>query len=103
MFFISTVRLNPDQFGDSWKFRCHGYYADEDKAFKAVFENWGDIQECYYEYAVIEYVPEGIYSQTGDEPQHWFKWHDKLKGWLPCETPDPFKRTVGWYDSPNWY
>lgn len=104
MFFITTVRLSPDSFLDdhAWTSSCHGYYADVDVAFRAVLENWGDIQEYYYEYAVIEYVPEGIYSSSGDDPQYWFKWDTDCKGWVPCEAPEPFKRTIGWFGSPNW-
>jgi len=58
--------------------RTFGYYLDIDKAIKAVLYNTRDINEGgYYQYVVIEIVPEGIHPISHSD-KLWFTWNEKL-------------------------
>lgn len=68
---------------DEWPVthRTWGYFADRETAIKAVEQNWTDMYEYYYTYAVIEKIPEGICGfeiwvpdESDDERQIFFKW-----------------------------
>jgi len=53
-----------------------------------------DIQECYYNWAVIENIGEGIHVIP--EEEIWFKWDSGTKHWVHTEKP-------GWaYNIINW-
>jgi len=71
--------------------RTFGYYATEAEALEAVKENRGGMDECLYEYAVIEAVPPGIFASA--EATHWFQWANQA--WTPCECPFPHVTNFG--------
>lgn len=54
-----------------------GWYFTETEAVKAVVENYGDLHECYFDYAVVEEITNGIHGRPITEI--WFKW-DPPKG-----------------------
>lgn len=54
--------------------RTFGYYEDKDVALEAVRKNWCDIQERVYRYAVVEYIPEGLYELA--EERWFFEWNE---------------------------
>lgn len=54
--------------------RTFGYYADRDVAIRMVSLNNLDIQECIYQYAVIEHIPEGLYNPAIE--RLFFKWNE---------------------------
>ena len=68
--------------------RTFGYYNDRDTAIKMVELNNCDIQERLYEYAVIEYIPEGLYNPA--EERIFFKWNEdkqefeRIEGFVDC-------------------
>ncbi len=72
--------------------RTWGWFTDYETAEKSVLENWGDIYEGCYNYAVIEKVPEGTVTNAPEE-EHWFKWKGKARNWRmkggyePCNKP----------------
>lgn len=56
--------------------RTVGWFVEQEKAFRCLDENWGDLIESgYYQYAVVEKVPSGLYpdtlSEDGDQ-RRWF-------------------------------
>ena len=73
-------------------FRCFGYYKTEEDAIAAVTENCCDIQERCYDYAMVEYIPGGVYALA--EKRLFFKWNDELEMFEPIPSLD---------DSPQCY
>ena len=64
--------------------RTVGWYVFFKDADECVKENWGDIYEYTYSYAIIEKIEEGLYPNT----ERWFyKWDDEAKGYRPIEEP----------------
>lgn len=59
--------------------RTFGYYNNLKDAIKAVEENRGSMQECLYNFIVIEAIDEGIHPKVIKE--YWFKW--KNNHWKP--------------------
>jgi len=71
--------------------RTFGYYKDESEAHEAIAENRCNMQECLYNYLVLENIDEGIHPEVISE--EWFRWEDK---WVPCEKPSEFLGIVNW-------
>lgn len=44
--------------------RCFGYYDTELKAKEAVRQNRGEMQECLYNFLVIEKIGQGIHAMA---------------------------------------
>ena len=72
--------------------RTFGYYTDRDIAIEMVKRNNCDIQEGIYRYAVIEYIPEGLY-ELADE-RLFFEWNEDKKEFQSIE---PFIDNSGNY------
>ena len=51
-----------------------GYFLTFDNAKKCILENWGDIHEDCYDYALIEGLPEGLYQ---DSNKYWYQWKNE--------------------------
>lgn len=77
--------------------KCHtvGWYVDEEEAFKAVMENRGGMEECLYDYAVIEEVPPGVYAIPSKEA--WFKWNGDEGKFMPISKPEEIRSVVCFY------
>ena len=71
--------------------RTFGYYRGFSKAYQAVKENRGSMEECLYGYLVMERIGEGVHALCADE--QWFKWTTK---WTPCRKPDWAKGLTNW-------
>ena len=65
--------------------RCWGFYCDKDTAIQALHENWTDMNETIYDYAVIEGYTEGIAHSTGYE--QWFKFDVEKNGYFEIDKP----------------
>jgi hypothetical protein len=53
-----------------------GWFKNLDDAREAIENNYGDMHECSYNYAVIEPTDEGLYGFCGAlEDQIWFYWN----------------------------
>lgn len=66
--------------------RTWGWYSKLEDAQKCVEENWADIYEGSYGYAVIEEVHEGILHGANTPREWWYKWQGswekgKYKPW----------------------
>ena len=58
MWFITVIRIDKEgKLSDS---RCWGYYSKYEWCVEDLHTNNTDMAECYYNYAVIEEIPEGI-------------------------------------------
>ena len=72
--------------------RTFGYFADYNECQTALHENWCDMHEFYYDYAVVEQIFEGIHPRP--EKVVWVKWGDEKEGFYETEKPE---WTNGWY------
>ena len=97
MFFITCfekceidVATGMPNVGDT---RTVGYYEDLETCRRALHENWCDIHEFLYEYAVVECIAPGIYS--GAKEIEWFQWDNERGGFL--EIPK-LQCTYGWFN-----
>jgi len=107
MFFVTAMRSNPAYTGDPdvcernvFDSRCFGYYDTREKAVDAVINNVSDIQECYYDYVVIEELEQGIHPLPNDlinyTHETWFVWNKNEEKWVRCEKPTFSDRTCCW-------
>lgn len=62
------------------RIRCFGFYNSHNDALVAVLQNRGSMQECLYEYLVIEEIADGIHPEV--IRSDWFKWSFKSKAWI---------------------
>ena len=65
--------------------RCWGFYKDKDKAIQAVEENWTDMWETCYDYAMIEEYEEGISHTTFW--RKFYKFNEEKGGYDEIEEP----------------
>ena len=65
--------------------RTWGYYSEHETALQALHENWTDMWETCYHYAVLEYLEEGIAPYS--ENTQWFKYDRERDGYFEIETP----------------
>jgi hypothetical protein len=68
------------------------YYKERETAVHALHENWTDMFEYFYEYAVIEYIEEGFISFADN--RQWFKWDFEREGYFEIEEPECVKYFV---------
>ena len=86
MYFITGFqKYEIDRFGwpDVGCSRTFGYYRDRDVAIRMVQLNNLDIHEYLYNYAVVEYIPEGLYNIA--EERVFFQWNEKTKAFEQIE------------------
>jgi hypothetical protein len=82
--------------------RTVGIFPDFEAAERTVLRNYGDIEEAgYYQYAVVEFVPFGLYSL--EREQWWYEFNLETERWEKSDTkPEPlaamFHRMVDWSD-----
>lgn len=70
--------------------RTFGWFAELYDANCAVRYNRCDIHECYYNYAVIEEINQGIFGMAVKE--WWWKWDKKQQRYLSINKPKKFKQ-----------
>ena len=92
MWFITVVEKMDDScydWPDNGECRTWGFYYDKEIAVKALHENWTNMREHMYDYAVIERYEEGINNYMLD--RQWFKWNEKRNGYYEIDDPDCVK------------
>lgn len=78
--------------------RCFGFFFNESSARTAVINNSGGLEECLYDYIVIEEQGQGIHAMA--KPVQWYRWlgnHelDEVEGcWIECDRPESFSPCV---------
>ena len=65
--------------------RTFGYFEDYETCKLALHENWCDMREACYQYAVVEYIEQGIHSMAKEI--EWFQWDEEKEGFF--EIPKP--------------
>lgn len=92
MWFITVVEKMENKcpdWPDNGECRTWGFYRDKEVAIKALHENWTDIREDLYDYAVIEEYEEGICNYMLN--RQWFEWNEELGGYYEIDEPDCVK------------
>lgn len=74
--------------------RCFGYFPDKPAALRAADENWADMEECLYNWLVIEKIPEGLHAMP--EEEIWYEWDNGLGKWIHEEKPVWSKGIINW-------
>lgn len=75
--------------------RCPGYFIKRKDAFSCIEENWGDIYEGDFTYAIVERIGDGIYDFG---PQiRWYKWKGSWDHgrYVQIDQPEHYKQIVG--------
>ena len=71
---------------DGGSSRCFGYKETLENAEQALNENWCDMHECLYDYAVVEKL--GPYIHPDVEEEYWFKYDKEKDGFFRIEKPE---------------
>ena len=91
VFFIAGIeKKSIDSLGwlDTGDIRVFGYKETFEQAKKALNENWCDMHEHLYKYAVVEEIPSGIHP---DVINRWFfEWNENKEGFFEIEEPKEF-------------
>lgn len=84
---IELTALGWPDFGCS---RTWGFYSERKTAAQALHENWTDMWETCYHYAVIEQYAEGISGYEFGSRQ-WFKFDEERNGYFEIAEPEGVK------------
>ena len=75
--------------------RCWGFYTDKEVALKALHENWTDMWETCYDYAVLEPYYEGISGIGDKEDRQFFEYDADKDGYFEIDEPSEVRHVVG--------
>lgn len=95
MWFITVFqKVEPDDrwFAEFGAQRTWGYYSERETAVQALHENWTDMWEYLYDYAVLEYMEEGLAPCALD--RQWYKFDQERWGYFEIEEPECVKHLV---------
>lgn len=75
--------------------RTFGYLENYDEAEKALNENWCDMYECVYNYAVIEKIGPGKVKGLAckEEDRKWFQYDREKDGFFQIKKPLSYEIT----------
>lgn len=79
------------------KQRTFGFYNTYNEAYEAVKTNRGNMEECIYDYIVMEYIEPGIHPMV--HSTQWWKWDIENNTWkflADNETPKEFNGICNW-------
>jgi len=84
--------------------RTWGWFTSFKKAEQSVLENWGDIFEGEFGWAVIEKVEEGTVINVPTK-ETWYKWEGpwpmtdkgKIGGYKPAKKPKKYEGIIGFW------
>ena len=96
-YFITVMeKLETSKYGfpENGMTRCWGFYKDKETAFKCLHENWTDLWETCYDYAVIEEYEEGI-SNCNPFFRQFFKYNREENSYVEIEEPESYKHFNG--------
>ena len=67
--------------------RTFGFYDTYNEAYKACEENRGSMEECLYDYLIMEYIETGIHPMV--HAKLWWQWDLNNHKWLPMFDREP--------------
>ena len=71
--------------------RCWRFFHLLKDAKMCVKENRGEMNECFYEYLIIEEINEKMYNLN---KEYWYRWQNKDRKWIEVEKPEIFKGVI---------
>lgn len=75
--------------------RTFGFYANHLEALVAINENRGNMEECLYDYIVLESIDEGIHPLV--KSAEWWKWDTRIKAWIYIkDSPKEYEHITNW-------
>ena len=83
------IAMDENGWTDSGRTRCWGFYTDKETALQALHENWTDMWETMYDYAIIEGYHEGISHYTGY--RQFFKYIPERNGYFEIDEPKSYE------------
>lgn len=72
--------------------RTFGFFDHYHKAFLAVKDNAGNMQEFLYDCLVLEYIESGIHPRVYSP--EWYQWDENQKEWCHTECPEEFRNVT---------
>ena len=92
IYVIQALRLAP------YAARNIGWYYTEDGAKRALLDNASVISEeirgvPYYDYALVEEVPAGVYPECSEDRVWFYRWDGAT--YVPCKRPERFNGVIG--------
>jgi len=101
-YFITAMTAGP--ITKNWQSHTFGYYSKLEDALTAVEKNYGGMDECLYDYIVIEPIPPGIYgflqNDIDKDETIWYKWvhpENEFGRWERCERPEVYKHICSFF------
>lgn len=92
---ISNETLERQPHYKSCRSRTFGFANDFNEAFQYIQENRGNMEECLYDYLVVEYIEKGIHPMVHVE--QWFKWCTLTRKWtMLIDKPKEASGTTNW-------
>lgn len=82
--------------------RAFGWFSSLKKAKEAVENNYCDIHECSYKYAIIEKTVEGFHCGLNYYKEYWYQWEgDDWRGsdagkFVPINKPSELEKIISW-------
>ena len=95
--FVTAIAYYPDKEEYNKPYKCmrvFGHYFDIDGAKNAVSTNYGNMNECLYNYLVIEDIGFGIHALA--EKEWWYRFSDQKNGWVKIKRPEWAGGTINW-------
>ena len=75
--------------------RCWGYDESFDRLVEALENNYTDIHECTYDWAVVEEHIMSFFAVPTGRFQ-WFKWNEEKEGYEQCDPPEWSHGIISW-------
>ncbi len=91
---FETVDLDETEWPDYGASRTWGFYKDKNTALKALHENWTDMWERCYNYAILETYEEGI-SRLDFSYRQFFRFDRQKGGYVEIEEPVGYNHIAG--------
>ncbi len=73
--------------------RTFGFYNTYNEAYEAIEENRGSMEECVYDYIIMEYIEPGIHPQV--HSVQWWAWDIDKRCWKFLAEDDSPKEFFG--------
>ena len=90
-----------EKFDNKWGIknsRTWGFFSNKEDALNILRNNYTDLWETVYDYAVLEPYYEGVSGYCFDESREWFMYNETMGGYLPLDLekePEEVKYYVG--------
>ena len=90
-----------EKFDNKWGIknsRTWGFFSNKEDALNILRNNYTDLWETVYDYAILEPYYEGISGYDFDTPREWFMYNETMGGYLPLDLekePEEVKYYVG--------